>query len=116
MSRGRSPAKADDSAILALARIEAYMHENVLSATALARLIQASPSSVLRALGDKPPRWTKTFAKLDRFVNLQTVQIIETAQPLSEQIRRLQMGGAPASANATAALLRAVADLLENRS
>lgn len=91
------------------------MREKAYSATSMAKLIEASPSSVLRALKENPPRWTRTFSKLDNFVNLQHIQRTASAQPLAEQITKLHEGGAPASASATAALLRAVADLLENR-
>ncbi len=94
------------------------MREKIYSATYMAGQINASPSSVLRALKEDPPRWTSIFSKLNCFVNSQytlETQPSLSAQPLAEQISQLRARNGAASASATAALLRAVADLLENR-
>lgn len=114
MPRGRTPAKADDSAIAAKARIEAFMRASALSATGMAKKIRASPSSVLRALSEDPPRWTKIFINLDNFVVVQNRSGASPATGVAEQLARLHVTGSAQGVSATAALLRAVADLLES--
>lgn len=110
MTRGRTPSNSDDEAIAAVASVRAYLRKSRISATALAHLVDASPSSVLRTLKTQPPRWTPTLHALDNFINLQKLAAPETDVPLEAQLRVLRGAN---SASAAAAVLRAVAELLE---
>jgi glutamine synthetase adenylyltransferase len=110
MPRGRTPSNSDDQAIAAVAGVRAFLRRSGQSATALARQIKASPSSVLRALKTDPPAWTPTLTALDNFVKSQVPAAASSGNALEDQLRTLRGTG---SASATAAVLRAVADLLE---
>jgi len=115
MGRGRKRAISDEAAVSALADIKAYMRVHHLSANQLALAAGASPGAVLGAIAEEPPRWTPVFIKLNNFVNSKNEAPSELdPRPLTEQVRKLQgVDMAPASARATAVLLRAVADLLD---
>ena len=110
MRRGRTPSSSDDKAIAAVAGVQAFLRRSGQSATALAHQIKASPSSVLRALKTDPPAWTPTLTALDNFVKSQAPAEASSGSDLENQLRALRGTG---SASATAAVLRAVADLLE---
>lgn len=110
MGRGRTPSSSDEEAIAAVAEAKAFLQRNRLTPTALARRIQASPSSVLRALRADPPAWTPTLAALDNFIKLQISTQARPGDTLESHLRALRGTG---SASATAAVLRAVAELLE---
>jgi hypothetical protein len=110
MTRGRTPSKSDDEAIAAVAEVEAFLRKSRISATALAHRIDVSPSSVLRTLKTQPPRWTPTLYALDNFINAQKLTGLESDGPLEAQLHALRRAG---SASAAVAVLRAVADLLE---
>jgi hypothetical protein len=115
MGRGRKPAISDAAAVSALADIQAYMRAYGLSANQLALAAGASPGAVLGAIGGDPPRWTPVFMKLHNFVNCKNKAPLELdPKLLTEQVRKLRgVDMVPASASATAVLLRAVADLLD---
>ncbi len=81
-----------------------------MSASALAGQLDVSASAVLRALHADPPAWTPTLKKLDIFVNSQRLTAHDGPNALEHQLRVLRSAG---SARATAAVLRAVADLLD---
>ncbi len=110
MTRGRTPSKSDNEAIEAVARVHEFLKKSRISATALAHQIDVSPSSVLRTLKTQPPRWTPTLQALDNFINLRKFGEIGSGGPLEAQLHALHCSG---SASAAAAVLRAVADLLE---
>lgn len=110
MAQGRTPSICDDEAIAALADLQAFLRKSGLSATALAHKAKVSPSSALRALASKPPRWTPTLRALTNFINLQSTIAPDAGIALEAQLHALRGTG---SASATAAVLRAVADLLE---
>jgi DNA-binding transcriptional ArsR family regulator len=110
MTRGRTPSKSDDEAIAAMAEVRDFLRKSRISATALARQIDVSPSSVLRALKTQPPRWTPTLHALEIFIKSHKLNGLEAGGPLEAQLNALRGAG---SASAAAAVLRAVADLLE---
>jgi hypothetical protein len=111
MSRGRTPSKSDEKAIAAVAAVRAFLQETVLSPTALAGKLDISASAVLRALNADPPTWTPTLKKLNIFVNSQYPTAHGGSNALEHQFRALRGAG---SASATAAVLRALANLLDS--
>ena len=110
MARGRTPSYSDENAVAAVADVEAFLREKGLTPTGLARQQNISASAVLRALQADPPSWTPTLKKLDIFVKSQRPPFAHGSGTLQDQLRALQGAG---SARATAAVLRAVADLLD---
>ena len=112
MRRGRTPSNSDAAAVTAVANAREFLREMAISPSALAGKIKASPSSVLRAINTTPPAWTPTLRKIDNFINSGAARAPELPASLGEQLRALSDDG---SASATAAVLRAVADLLELR-
>ena len=110
MPRGRTPSNSDENAIMAVAEVRAFLQEMALSPTALAAQLNVSASAVLRALSSNPPAWTPTLKKLNNFINSRRPATHAGANVLELQLRGLRGAG---SARATAAVLRAVADLLD---
>lgn len=110
MRRGRTPSNSDAAALTAVANAKEFLRKSAISATGLAAQIKASPSSVLRAINADPPAWTPTLRKIDNFINSGTARPAGLPAGLGEQLRAVHGDG---SASATAAVLRAVADLLE---
>lgn len=112
MRRGRTPSNSDAAALTAVANAKEFLQKNAISATAFAAQVKASPSSVLRAINADPPAWTPTLRKIDNFIKSEAAAPMGLPAELGEQLRVLRGDG---SASATAAVLRAVADLLELR-
>lgn len=107
MSRGRPPAKTDAAAVDALAEIKEFIKNNSLTNHQLARLAGVSPSTVARVLEREPPTWTESFKVIANYVKYQKTE----NSGLAELARTLH--GNKDAAHAAAALLRAVATLLE---
>ena len=110
MPRGRTPSRSDENAIATVAAVRDFLQKTALSPTALASKIDVSASAVLRALNADPPAWTPTLKRLDIFVNSQCPTAQAGSNALEHHLRALRGAG---SASATAAVLRAVADLLD---
>lgn len=114
--RGRKRAPTDDAAHNARQMITQYIENKNISSAALARLARVSASSAWRVLRESPPRWSPTFSKLSEFVKLESEATKKTpGQPEALMRRLAQVAGRTGSPSAvTAALLRAVADLLDS--
>lgn len=110
MPRGRTPSRSDENAIATVAAVRDFLQRTALSSTALAGKIDVSASAVLRALNADPPVWTPTLKRLDNFIKSQSATAKAGSNALEHHV--LALRGA-ASASATAAVLRAVADLLD---
>lgn len=107
MRRGRPLAKADAAAIAARADIENFMRKHGLTPAQLAPLARIGVATAKRVLARNPPAWTKGFKDIVDFINRHkndTAGLLE----LTASFR-----GQKDAAHAAAALLRAVATLLE---
>jgi transcriptional regulator with XRE-family HTH domain len=114
--RGRRRAPTDEAAREAKLAITEYLKIENISSAELARRAGASPSAAWRVLKESPSRWFSTFLKLHEFVKLHGNARRATPQAAEGLVKQLAQvagrGGNPSAS--TAALLRAVADLLES--
>ena len=107
MPPGRPPAPTDAAAIAARAEVEKFMGRHDLKPSQLGKLAGVTPATAARVLAKGTPVWTDGFTKIVNFVNSQKGE--EGAlMSLTTSLR-----GDREAAHAAAALLRAVANLLE---
>lgn len=111
MSRGRPPAVEDEHAVQALHDIRRCVAENKLTVAELAYHASISQASAWRGLNTEPPRWTASFKKIHKFVSEQ--QAIAGNAPAG--LLSAVSDAAKGKRQATARLLRAIADMLDER-
>lgn len=110
MSRGRPPAEGGADAAAALQMVQEYVSENKLSAKSLGYYSGTSEASAWRALNTTPARWTETFTKIHKFVMQQSLTPgPEAPASLMKAVTAASQG----KRKSTAALLRAIADMLD---
>ena len=107
MVRGRPPAKSDAKAVAARANVKVFMEERGYEARHIAPLAKISVPTAIRVLATNPPTWTEGFAKIVNYVNSQKNENSGLAE------LAINLKGHKGAARDAAALLRAVASLLE---
>jgi hypothetical protein len=93
----------------ALRDIRRCVAENNFTIADLAHHSNTSEASAWRALNTEPPRWTKSFIKIQEFVKEQSANSPSIPPGLVAAVNEASKG----KRNATARLLRALADMLE---
>lgn len=110
MARGRRAADGGEDASDALRLIQSYVERNDLTAKRLGCYSGTSEASAWRALNTTPARWTDSFRKIHKFVEQQSVTTIPVA-PAS--LMKAVVEASQGKRRATATLLRAIADMLD---
>lgn len=110
-TKGRPPTPVTTEAEAARNAVLAYMGNHSLSKASLARLAGISPSTVGRALGEQPAREFPSLLKLRDFVVQQAKSTGSGGDSLNQAISSVDKQGA----KATAQILRAIANLLDQR-